>query len=102
DRLVERQLDPLAARRLPGLARAPVALVERGDDRERVEDPGQVVRDDHARADRRPVGVAGDVEEAAERDAVPVEPRAVAVWPRLYVDRLPSQVEARIERLEIV
>src|SRR5581483_2185382 len=47
-RFVEREVHPLPARRRARLPRAPLALPERGDDRERVEDTGQVVGDDDA------------------------------------------------------
>ena len=81
--------DGLVQREVHGLAAAAmhVAVVERDHDRQRVEHAGEVVGDDDAGTHRRPIGVAGEVEEAAEADAVAVEAGAIAVRSGLPVDR---------------
>ena len=102
DRFVEGELDPLPAWRRSRPMRSSVSLVERRDDRERVEDRRQVVGDDEPRTDGRAVGVARDVEEAPERDAVPVEAGAIAVGTRLAVDGDPCQHDGGVDRREDV
>src|SRR5205823_12711989 len=54
-------------------ASAGVASIRRGGRGLRGEDTGEVVGQRHADAHRRPVGVAGEVHEAAEPDTHPIE-----------------------------
>ena len=72
------------------------------DGRLRREDAGEVVGDRDADAHRRPVGIAGEVQQTAVADADPVEARAAAAfgpsWPNIEmrtVTRRGSQVAGR-------
>ncbi len=73
DRAVERGVDHPAA---PGAAAGPVPPVEGGDHCLGGEGAGEVVGDGDAGTHGRPVGIAGDGQEAAVGDAHPVEARA--------------------------
>src|SRR5262245_54268827 len=100
DRLVEREIDPLSARRGARLAGTPVALVDRAQNGEGVEHPRQIVGDDEPGSYRRPVGIAGDVHQAAHGDPVPVEAGAVAVRAVLAVHGHARENDAGVERRE--
>ena len=87
--------------RLPAarsLAGAVIASVERRHRGERGEGAGQVVRDGDAGPHRRPIRVAGQVQEAAEGDAQAVEAGPGRVGPGLaehadaHVDEVVGQV----------
>ncbi len=60
-----------------------VAAVERGHGGEGGEGPGEIVGDGDAGPDRRAVGLPGQVQQSAERDAEAVQARARRVGPAL-------------------
>src|SRR5262249_51848009 len=62
----------------------------------------QIIGDDDPRADGWAIGVAGQVEEPAVRDAVAVEAGSITVRTVLPVDRRARQHELRVQWLEHV
>ena len=84
------------------LAKLSIASVERRHRGERGQGAGQVVRDGHAGPYRRPIRVAGQVQETAERDAQAVEAGPGRIGPGLpeHADPHVHQVVWQVGRSE--
>ena len=91
DRAVKRRVD-----NSPAPCAVHVAVVERGDRGLGREGAGEVVGDRHARADRRAVGVPGQMEQSAVADAHAVEAGSLRVGPVLAEDRDAHPHQARV------
>ena len=96
DRLVEGDVDPLAA------LLADVAVAQRGQCGEGGDQAGQVVGDGDRPVDGRAVRVAGDVGQAGQRRGRGAEAGLVAVRPGLAVARDADEHDVRVGGLELV